>query len=399
MPTPVICCGFECGLFTGTGTFGQGHISNGSGSPTFDTTTFRSGLRALRCTSAASTTHVNIDIAAAAVTRIVGRFYFRFATMPGTACAIVQVTGGPSIRISATDQIRPAVGGTVGASSAVLVVNTWYRLDFDFSINVAGNDTATCAVDGLNVGNAADVGLSAGVTALSVGLLNTVTADLYLDDLIISTTAADYPLGSGHVVGYVPNADGTHTATTTTIVRGTLAAPTGGGNVATSTDTNAWVNGRPLLGGASDNTRLVNHQTNGSTLYAEVDFEPSVEANPPDAVEVITADRQAGTGTGDFQVKLNDNGTEDVVVNRGVVAGAISDRYVNKQYATMVGGGAWTSVRFNALKARFGYSSDANPDQYWRGIMLEADFPDGLVYGGRPDGYSGQVQMQSLLAT
>jgi hypothetical protein len=58
------------------------------------------------------------------------------------------------------------------------------------------------------------------------------------------------------------------------------------------------------------------------------------------------------------------------------VAGSTSDRYVTKQYGTMVGGGAWTLARFNALKVRFGYSGDAAPDQYWRGVMIEAEFVD-----------------------
>ena len=176
------------------------------------------------------------------------------------------------------------------------------------------------------------------------------------------------------MLSFVPDADGTHTATTTTIVKGTIATPVGA-NVAGATDVFNWVNARPILGGATDNTRLVNQQTAGTTLYAEEDFEATTEALPPRAVEVLTADRQASTASGGFSTKLNDNGTEDVIITRSA-AGVISDRYVTKQYATMVGGGAWTLARFNALKARFGYSGDATPDQYWRGIMIEAEFAE-----------------------
>lgn len=387
MPLPVILCGMECGLFTGSGTFGQGHFLSGSGAPSFDTTTFRSGLRSIRCNAAGATVHVAIAFAAAAQTRVIGRFYIRFATLPSGACAIVQLPGGgPGIRYAAAaGEIRTAVSGNTGSPGVAVTTGIWYRIDFDFTIDTAGDDTAACMVDGVACASITGAGAAAGQTQLEMGVLNAVTADLYLDDLTVSLTAADYPLGPEKIVGYVPNADGTHTATTTTIVRGTLAAPTGGGNVAGSTDTNAWVNGRPLLGGASDNTRLVNQQTAGATLYAEVDFESSAESNAPQAVEVITADRQAGTATGNFQTKLNDNGTENAIANRGTVAGVTSDRYVNKMYATMpADSAAWTLARFNALKARFGYSSDATPDQYWRGIMIEAGYPLALPPGFGP---------------
>jgi hypothetical protein len=162
-----------------------------------------------------------------------------------------------------------------------------------------------------------------------------------------------------------------------------------------------YVNARPIGGGATDATRLVNQQTIAATEYAEVNFADTVEVNAPRAVEVLTADRQATTAAGLFQTKLNDNGTEDAIANRGNVAGVITDRYISKQYATMVGGGAWTLARFNALKARFGYSSDATPDQYWRGIMIEAEFPESLdasAFGDRPMGQVGQGQMNQLLS-
>ncbi len=78
----------------------------------------------------------------------------------------------------------------------------------------------------------------------------------------------------------------------------------------------------------------------------------------------------------------------------------VTDRFATKQFATMVGGGAWTLARFNALKARWGYSSDATPDVYCRGIMIEAEFitafPPGSGYG-EPFGQQGARMVQQLL--
>ncbi|MBA2706337.1 MAG: hypothetical protein H0U59_00850 [Gemmatimonadaceae bacterium] len=267
---------------------------------------------------------------------------------------------------------------TFGATGVTVTTGQWYLIDYDFNVATAGDDFCDGKVDGVALGQATGAGASASSSTFSIGFFGTVTGDAYFDDLLVSATAADYPLGAGKVISYVPNADGTHTATTTTIVKGTIAVPVGA-NVAGSTDVFNWVDARPILGGATDNTRLVNQQTAGATLYAEVDFESTAESVAPRSVEVITADRQASTAAGSFATKLNDNGTEDTIIARTALAGVVTDRYATKHYATMVGGGAWTLTRFNALKARFGYSGDATPDQYWRGIMIEGEFAEAVA--------------------
>jgi hypothetical protein len=36
---------------------------------------------------------------------------------------------------------------------------------------------------------------------------------------------------------------------------------------------------------------------------------------------------------------------------------------------------AWTQAAVNGLVTRIGYASDANPDPYWDGLMLELAVP------------------------
>lgn len=369
----------ECGVFGGGAAANDGHWAIGAGTPTFSTTTVNNGARALRCNPSAATQYAYSIFNAAAQTRLVGRCYLRFATLPGASCDLISFGpspfSGPLVTYNSPDtKIYAAVGGTKGASGVTVTTGVWYRIDFDFNIATGGNDTCDVRVDGTACGQATATGWSAGQTEIDLGALSSATCDLFLDDVILSLTGADYPIGAGKVLAYVPDADGTHNVGTD-MDRGTTAAPTGDTSISGSTtDAYQWVNGTPLLGGASNNTRLINMTALSSTHYAEVDFQATAETAAPRAVEVITADRQDGTGSGSFQTKLNDNGTEDAIANYGSVAGVTTDRYVTKQYATMVGGGAWTLARFNALKARFGYSTDANPDQFWRGIMIEAEF-------------------------
>ncbi len=385
MATPVFCCGFECGQL---GSAGQHWANAGTHSATISTSTVRSGARSLRANPSAQMTNIR-SASVLASTTVAMRCYVYFATLPTTIQGWVLMLGtvqsGGAVYKTSTQEICAAFGNTLGTTGVSVVTGQWYRIDvkIDSSANPHLIDVQVNGVACSQVSFATGLQVNTTIRILEQDVSNW-TGDVFIDDILASNTVADYPLGAGKVEHFVPTSDGTHTATTTTIVKGTIAAPTGGGNVAGATDVWNWVNGVPLLGGLTDNTRLVNHQTAASTLYAEVIFGPasgiSTPTVAPRAVEVITADRQASTATGLFQTKLNDNGTESAVANRGSVAGVITDRYVRKHYALAPTGGAWTVVsgagNFNNIRARFGYSSDATPDQYWRGIMIEAEFAE-----------------------
>lgn len=395
--TPVFCCGMECGV---TG----GHITL-SGSASFVTASPLSGLRSVRFNTSASQAAIT-TVGTFGAGLQVARVRIKFTTLPNADCIIISnsqagTTTG-SIFKSADSKIYAQSAGTAGATGIAVTTGVEYIIDTRINTTTAGAWAIDVRVNDVACGQATS-NSSANVLAAAIvlGPQANVTTDFLVDDLLVSVTTGDYPLGAGKVLSFVPNADGTHTSTGTNIVKGTIAAPTGGGAI-TSGTTDAFnrVNARPILGGVSDNTFLINHQTNASTEYCEVAFEDTVEVNPPRAVEILTADREAATTTGNFATKLNDNGTESDIVNRGTVAGVTTDRYATKQFATMVGGGAWTLARFNGLKARFGYSSDATPDQYWRGIMIEAEFPESLAAEGygTPFGEGGQRLMTQLLA-
>lgn len=374
--TPDFCCGFECGVSTTTSHWVTGVKVS------FETSRVRTDRRSLKVNggdasnAGSSTTNTGIITSS---TRHIVRFAIYFESLPSVDIFLAgTTTNGPCVRFKQSDsKIYASVGTTLGATGVAVTTGQWYVIDCDFNINTGGNDTSDAQVNGSACAQATATGLSAAVASIFLGMPGTTvwTGVLYFDDVVVSHTGADYPIGDGRVLSFVPAYDGTHTATTTTIVKGTTAVPVGAVNVAGNVDAYKYVNARPLGGGEEDATRLINQQTAGTTLYCEVGFEPYTGASAPRAVEVITADFQASTATGDFTTKLNDNGTEDTIVARGVVAGVLADRQARKHYPTMVGGGTWTLARFNALKARFGYASDATPDQYWRGIMIEAEFP------------------------
>lgn len=364
----VLVCGFECGV-------ADAHWSIGN--PTFVTSSPISGLRSLRCNSAGGNAFT-LSVSSFGVGVIVMRLTVKFTTLPDVDLHLA------GIQINRAGLFFKVSDSTLRSGSDAGLGNTGYSVAaggiYNLVVSIdtrANNWVINLYVNGLHLSQVAPAfALSVSAKQVILGFADNATADLLYDDVVVSTSLADVPLPNVKVLSFVPDADGTHTATTSTIVKGTVATPVGA-NVAGATDVFNWVDGRPIGGGATDNTRLVNQQTAGA-LYAEVDFESTSEASPPLGIDVITVDRQAATQSGGFSTKLNDNGTESDIITRSA-AGVVTDRFVAKHYPTMVGGGAWTLARFNALKARFGYSGDATPDQYWRGVMIEAAFPSNVL--------------------
>ena len=132
-----------------------------------------------------------------------------------------------------------------------------------------------------------------------------------------------------------------------------------------------------------------------ATDYVEVAYGPaagiSVPTTGPRAVECIVEFFAAGTGLSDEIMKLNDNGTVAVVYDGTGVAGVTSGSYRRKQFTTAPStGAAWTSTLFNALKLRYGYATDANPDKSLMCTMLEAEFASADTTIGGMNRYYGE---------
>ena len=352
---------------------------------TFSTTTVRSGLRSLRCNTSASKSAAQ-TISFPAFTRLVGRFYLYFATLPSADTTVATigntVNTGSHIRFSQADsKIYAAVDTTLGATGVAVTTGIWYRIDFDFFIDTAGNDTSDVKVDGTACGQAAAAGFGAGLTVFNLGMRITATGDLYFDDCILSTTAADYPLGAGYILSYIPNADGSHNVAGANDFERTL---TGTDIDNTTTDAYLLVDDRPLESVEGD---FINGKTPfNSTDYVEIAYEDSVEAVAPRSVEAIVGYHDAGgAGTENFSVTLRDSGggtTADIMAAaaRNVGAAMSWDR---AHFTTIPGGGAWTLAAFNALRSRF-LVSDASPDVYLDGLMLEAEYAPVNIGGEHP---------------
>lgn len=380
-------CGMECGIIDA-----NVHWGFVGTPPAFSTSTVRTGARSMRFNTTSAIMGISTSFSLYSNNdHHVGRFYIYIVSHPSpTDFAIagygsIPVTG-PSVRLVSGDvgerKIYAAIGSTLGATGVNVNLNQWYRIDYDFNVNIAGADFCDVQVDGVACGQATGTGVSGHSNNDLLGALAAVTADLYIDDFVCSATAADYPIGPGYGAPFIPTADGAHNiAGAADFKRGAA------GTDITNSTTNAHllVGKVPLPAAVVTDDYINAIAPPNATDYVECVFGPAgaliAPTTPPQAVDVIVAYHQAATQSGNIRLALNDNGTTDDVLNL-TAAGQTTLRYARKQYAAgpagawVIGGGG--NGDFNDIRMRF-LSSDPAPDQYWDAAMIEADFPLGTL--------------------
>src|SRR3990172_6261819 len=261
MATPVFCCGAECGVAASAGVV---HWSGISGPGSFSTTTFRSGLRSFRCNPSASVGYFS-SANLASTTDWVVRAYVRFATLPDATSRIFALSSavaqGVYFNVSDSKLYVGDSTSNLGATGVAITTGVWYRIDFKATVT---------------------------------------TRDQFTDDVLVSQTLTDYPLGAGYVLSYIPNADGTHNVAGANDFERTLT-----GTDITNATTDAWqlIDERPLPTTAVDFINGIGPPN--STDYVEWQYEDSTAANAPRAVEgLIVYHDASGAGTNNITVTL-----------------------------------------------------------------------------------------------
>ncbi len=325
MATPIYIAGFETAVFNS----GIGIYNSLTGVVPITSTTVRAGTGA-RSMRVNDTTNVGQLLQCdtnstlpASLAIIVGSVYFRRdANTPGGRYILTQkahtATTSPRIQVisNGTLNLVDGDGGTFGSFQTV--VNVWHRIDWKVDIS-ANPWVLSWSVDGVaqtgtTVARAADT-----FDYFAYGLQASTSGDFYFDDLVLSGTAADYPLGECIVLG--ATADQTAAAAHQSIV-------------ATETqytdDFSAFTN----LTGASETdsrSRLDDlNTTDGIRVQGALSYTlPTFRAAGAAAngtTGAITPGAPAGIATGDLEV----------LVASTIAGGSLS--------ITTNGGGAWTAM-------------------------------------------------------
>ena len=335
----------------------------------------------------------------AGTTGLVARLYVKITSAPasGRAEIVCIPTSGNSPRL-VIDQadglwkiITSATPGTVIATGPTYSIGVWTRIDL--KVDVSANPWVVyCEIDGSSFNGTS---AQAAATIIGFGIGQGVTTGpaytMYADDVIVSTTLGDYPIGPGVVIGLSPNADGTHNA-------GTNVMEDASGNDIGAVTAYNLLDDVPLsAGGVTDR---VQQTANGAGNYAEVQFaDLAVTPSAIHGVIGLLAYQSAATqaNTGGCIASADAFATQTTIWG---AAGALADYSESSAFykSAIIAppGGSWSTDEVGALRVRLGYSDDANPDPYWLALMFEVAYvpPSGTQY---PQSVAGTVTTAGVL--
>lgn len=363
-PTPVEVTGFEHGAVSASGgALGIFSAVAGTGLSA-DAAVQRTGTYSFKVTDPGpGANNATLAVGTAAPGIAVVRVYVRLASLPAAnvnELLVLDATAGNDLRLGyqASSQrltMRFANAAVTVASSTVTAA-TWYRLDIRL-IASANPRTAAWQIDGVAQTPVTNVA-GAASTVRNLRLGSAVAADAFTanyDDVVISATSGDYPIGGGTVVGLRPDGMGTHNPAIPTSFRN---------DDASAIDANTFQ--RLDDGPMTALTDYVRQQTIGATSYVELTFADTT-ASCIVGVSGLLAYHAAGTAADRGKTSIFDGSTERIVLNGDMSVTPLTYRSVIVAPAAA----AWTMSAVNGLRGRIGYSSDVTPNPYWDGLLLE----------------------------
>jgi hypothetical protein len=191
----------------------------------------------------------------------------------------------------------------------------------------------------------------------------TYNLEAYYDDLIISNTSGDYPIGEHVVVGIRPNADGTHD-NADTYLENSAGDPING----TTVYAYDKLNENPWSG--TEGTDYIQQNATDAAKYVEVQFNnPSIGGTIFGARALMQLN-SSGWSTNNGKAYIFDADSQSTTVFSGDHSSEGTVLQYKGAMVTVPSGG-WTAAQVNALKARIGYSSDADSPPRWNALIIE----------------------------
>lgn len=363
MPTPILIDGFEHQRQSeidpafGTDTESLVYWHQGGG------VTWPAGRNGVCQQHAAAGSQSYIQKHFAGTVVLVGSFYWRCTVAPSNL-SILADFGGARFYLMNGGQISLQIAGAGTVNSATgssLNTGAWHLMDFKMD-KTTTTYRIDWQIDGVSQTAITTAG-TAGVLQGSMGLGESsagVTATCAFDDLVLSGTGADYPLGAHDVLYTVPTGDGTHSSAANVIETnaGTDIVP-------------GYTTAYQLMDEWPANTSdYVMQSAIASGSYAEVTFSDAPSGKDIWGVEAVAALFSSGANA--------NNGTARIVDSSGntltnIFSGDISDTNLHFQRAIIAdpAGNGWSTGDFDGLKARVGFSTDVTDVPRWSALMLQ----------------------------
>ena len=302
---------------------------------------------------------------------LVGSVYLRMAAAPSVESRIIRHPGpSQSLKFAVTTAGEIAVQfDTTTPVGPVITDGNWHRLDWRI-VTDGVSHTVTWAVDGSSQTPRTFTAAGAeNMTDLEFGSTNLAhTATVWYDDLVLSVTDGDYPLGAHSVHALVPDSDGSHNNPSSSL------QDHNGTTIGT-----AW----SLLDEwpPTSATDLVKQTTIQTAHYAEVNF-PSPGVVPWAVVAVAALQNPDSTVSNGTTRIVDAGGATLVDVYSGDHGLSNTQIHTARKLVPDPGGNGWSSQDLDGLKARIGFSSDATPNPGWLALMLQyavSDTPPPII--------------------
>lgn len=339
----------------------------------------RSGRYSFKCsTTTLATTNISWDttVLPLEIWQYTARFYFYVASHPSANTIIfgVSVSGSTNtISILLNNGLAfPRVIGNAGPSGTPYNLNAWNRVDILGGLS-SGTRLAVLSINGntLPAYSATGTALSF-LTSVNMGFVGNHSGTVYYDDFIFTDASTDFPIGDSSIEAIVPASDGTHNAGAN-IMEDNLGNDINGTSV-TAYDKVNWV---PM----STGTTWVRQAANGATNYVEVNFGDLSSATTVQGAMARLAylGETTTANNGGCVIIDEDNLSTTLWGVSGSLADYSESSIFYKQALLRTPDGGWDLNAVNALRSRFGYSSDAAPDPYWRALQIEVAFVSGAA--------------------
>jgi hypothetical protein len=358
--TPTWIEGFEHGVLSSSG---GGIVNSITGSPSVQSSIKRTGSYAVRFNPTAATSRIDKTLSSAYV--LVARLYVYVATWPSANTEFLIGSHFYGLQLTSTSgRIRAYMNGGTFNYLDGLTTGEWHRIDL--RVDSSGATTyIDFQLDGTAATQSSSVRASAACTALYTGPGQTCTADIYVDDIVVSATSGDYPLGAGGVVGLSPNAAGTSNPGTG------VMRDNGSADVNDSTNpANIELDEVPLGSGVD----YIKQIGGASTLYAAVAFDDTAETTIHGAMAFEAYQSAAASPSNSASAKIYDEDGVETAIYTGDMT-ETSTFY--KSVIIPAPSGGWDMAAVNALQGRVGYATDYAPVPYWYGLMIQVAVGEG----------------------
>lgn len=350
--------------------------TNGSGSnPSPSTLQANTGTYSWRYNPVAGTKWQRRTLASTPNTLVMS-FAVRFTSLPDIDDQLLLIddaSGDISLMFDqSTSQLfvrtHPLPGDIDEYQTGTITTGTWYTIDI--AVDSSADPTVVqWRIDGVTQQRATVFQTADVMNYLAVGSSSGgVTADFYYDDIIMSETLTDYPIGQGKVRGYIPDSSGG-----SSFNLGDFKNKAGANIAVAATNIQTYINRVPM----DDNDNDVQQVVINAAGYLRFGFTDTTESTAPIGVQLEVVHIAAvGVDPNDASLNLDDGGVLGAAYTNADISSA--GLYTNNvtTYATPPSGGTWTIAKLNALNARWGYSADVDPIPILCDAMLEVAWAD-----------------------